>query len=60
MGIFPTQILLNKKIKRFKDVVGNKFDILGKTVIPIYHCSPINPLCYKGNEEIFLNLKNLI
>ena len=60
MGVFPTQILLNQKIKKFKNVVGNKFDILGKTIIPIYHCSPINPLCYKGNEEIFLNLKNLI
>lgn len=56
MGIFPTQILLNTKIKKFKDYVGNRYKFDNKIIIPIYHCSPINPLCYKGNEEIFLNL----
>ena len=56
MGIFPTQILLNQKIKKFKDYVGKSYSFGDKTIIPIYHCSPINPLCYKGNEEIFKRL----
>ena len=46
----------NIKYKKFSDVVGKIFDINGFKVIPIYHPSPISPLSYKGNEEIFKNL----
>ena len=61
MGQYPTETILGIKIKKLADVVGKKFDInFGntiKTVIPIYHTSPANPLCYKGNENIFKNIK---
>lgn len=60
MGLFPTQILLNTKINKFKDYVGKSFYLYGKTIIPIYHCSPINPLSYKGNENIFISLKESV
>lgn len=57
MGQYPTETILGFKINKLKDVVGKKFEIqIGadkKTVIPIYHTSPANPLCYKGNESIF-------
>lgn len=57
MGQFPTETVLGFKIDKLKDVVGKKYevDFNGKTkkVIPIYHTSPANPLCYKGNEPIF-------
>lgn len=57
MGQYPTEALLGRKIERLKDVVGQKFvmNLEGKekTVLPIYHTSPANPLCYKGNEKIF-------
>jgi len=62
MGVFVTQTLLGIKVLKMKDYVGKKFyiDFLGKTktVIPIYHTSPLNPLSYKGNEDIFNSLKN--
>ncbi len=61
MGKFASEIVLNQKIDKFKDFVGKEFLIdFGKStkkVIPIYHTSPINPLCFKGNEMIFKNLK---
>lgn len=61
MGLIPTETVLGYKIKKLKDVVGKKFEIeFGeslKTVIPIYHTSPANPLCYIGNEPIFNELK---
>ena len=60
MGLYPTQILLNQKIKKFANIVGNKYKFLNKIVIPIYHCSPINPLSYKGNEQIFKNLSDIL
>ena len=64
MGQYPTETILGVKVDKLKDFVGKEFEInFGKTtklVIPIYHTSPANPLCYKGNEEIFLNLKNKI
>ena len=48
-----TKSILNIKYKKFSDVVGKEFDVNGYTVIPIYHPSPISPLSYKGNIEIF-------
>lgn len=57
MGQFPTEAILGQKVTRLKDFVGKKFTRLvngtPKTIIPIYHTSPANPLCYKGNEQIF-------
>lgn len=62
LGDSATKTILDFKYKKFSDVVGKVFDINGFKVIPIYHPSPISPLSYKGNEEIFknLNLKNII
>lgn len=61
MGQFPTETILGIKINKLSDVVGKKFEInfgnSTKTVIPIYHTSPANPLCFKGNEKIFKELK---
>lgn len=63
MGQYPTESVLGLKVDRLKDFVGREFEVLiggkKKVVIPIYHTSPANPLCYKGNEEIFKRL-NLI
>ena len=60
MGQFPTETVLGFKIDKLKDVVGKKYEVEFngkiKTVIPIYHTSPANPLCYKGNEPIFKNI----
>ena len=63
MGQYPTETILGFKVDKLKDVVGKKFEIMignnKKIVIPIYHTSPANPLCYKGNEMIFKEtLKN--
>ena len=62
MGQYPTEIVLGQKINRLGDFVGKEFFVnFGsslKKVVPIYHTSPANPLCYKGNEEIFKKLKN--
>lgn len=64
MGQFPTETILNQKINKLSDYVGKQFEVCINnkkyTVIPIYHTSPINPLSYKGNEEIFKNLFKLI
>ncbi len=64
MGQFPTETILNQKINKLSDYVGKQFEVCINnkkyTVIPIYHTSPINPLSYKGNEEIFKNLSKLI
>ena len=61
MGQFPTETILGIKINKLSDVVGKSFKIQfgnkTKTVIPIYHTSPANPLCFKGNEKIFKELK---
>ena len=60
MGMYPTETLLGYEIKKLKDYVGKKYEIefggKKKIVIPIYHTSPANPLCYKGNEDIFINV----
>ena len=57
MGKFPTETILGMDIKKLSDVVGKLHKIIvnghEKIVIPIYHSSPANPLCYKGNENIF-------
>ena len=63
MGQYPTEVVLGKKIDKLKDYVGKEYIInfgsSTKLVIPIYHTSPANPLCYKGNEEIFKRLKEI-
>lgn len=60
MGQFPTETVLGIKINKLSDVVGKKFKInfgnTTKLVVPIYHTSPANPLCFKGNEKIFKEL----
>lgn len=56
LGYSATRTILDVKYKRFSDVVGKVFDVNGYKIIPIYHPSPILPLSYKGNEEIFKNL----
>lgn len=62
MGLHPTQTLLNVKIDKFSNFVGQKFSIvLGNktyTLIPIYHPSPLNPKGYTHNIPIFENIKN--
>lgn len=57
LGDAATKSILNIKYKKFSDVVGKEFDVNGYKVIPIYHPSPISPLSYKGNIEIFKNIK---
>ena len=61
MGMHPTQAILNTKIKKFADYVGQIYEIsLGKKrykVIPIYHPSPLNPKGYKDNVAIFNTIK---
>ncbi len=60
MGQYPTETVLGVKVDKLKDVVGKKYEVdFGsgkKIVIPIYHTSPASPLCYKGNEPIFMNV----
>lgn len=65
MGKFPTETILGMDIKKLSDVVGKPHKIIvnghEKIVIPIYHTSPANPLCYKGNENIFkYTIKNIL
>lgn len=57
LGDAATKSILNIKYKKFSDVAGKEFEINGYKVIPIYHPSPISPLSYKGNIEIFKNIK---
>ena len=57
LGDAATKSILDIKYKRFSDIVGKEFDVNGYKVIPIYHPSPISPLSYKGNIEIFKNIK---
>ena len=50
--------------KKFKDEVLVKHKIIiGKTeriLISIYHPSPVNPLGFKGNKELFEELKMIL
>lgn len=59
LGDAATRSILDFKYGKFKDVVGQTFEINGYKIIPIYHPSPISPMSYKGNIEIFkkLNIK---
>ena len=56
LGDISTRSLLEMKYSKFCDVVGQCFDYNGFDVIPIYHPSPISPLSYSGNVEIFENV----
>ncbi len=57
LGDAATKSILDIKYKKFSDVVGKNFVVNGYKVIPIYHPSPISPMSYKGNIEIFKNIK---
>ncbi|MBQ9014277.1 MAG: hypothetical protein IJ094_12140 [Bacilli bacterium] len=57
LGDAATKSVLDIKYKKYSDVVGKAFDINGYKVIPIYHPSPISPMSYKGNIEIFKIIK---
>lgn len=57
LGDAATRSILDFKYNNFKDVVGKTFNLNGYKVIPIYHPSPISPMSYKGNIEIFKRLK---
>ena len=53
LGDIATRTLLNIKYSKFGDVAGKCYDYNGFEVIPIYHPSPISPLSYNGNVDIF-------
>ena len=53
LGDVSTRSLLEIKYSKFADVVGKCFDYNGYDIIPIYHPSPISPLSYNGNVELF-------
>ena len=57
LGDAATKSILDMKYNKFSDVVGKVFNVNGYKVIPIYHPSPISPLSYKGNIEIFNKIK---
>ena len=60
MGQCPTEVILGERVKKLKDFVGRKYSVkFGekiKTVVPIFHTSPISPLSFKGNEPIFRDI----
>lgn len=60
LGEFSTRNLLDFKFDKFKEVVGNIYEINGYKILPIYHPSPISPKSYTGNEPIFQNLKDIL
>ena len=53
LGDVATRSVIDTKYQRFGDVVGKCFNVNGCDVIPIYHPSPISPLSYNGNVDIF-------
>lgn len=59
LGEFPTKTLLDFKFNRFKDVVGNIYEVDNFKILPIYHPSPISPNSYKGNIPIFNKLRGV-
>ena len=59
LGEFPTRNLLDFKFTKFKEVVGNIYEVNGYKILPIYHPSPISPMSYKGNVPIFEKLNGL-
>ena len=64
MGQHPTQAIMQTKIKKFADFVGQKYEIkLGTKeyiLLLIYHPSPLNPKGYKDNLPIFSKLKEML
>jgi len=60
LGDAATKSILNIPYKNFRDVVGKTFMVDEYIIIPIYHPSPISPMSYKGNIEIFKNLGEFI
>lgn len=60
LGDSATKTILDIKYKKFSDIVGKKYSIQGMIIIPIYHPSPILPKSYKGNIDIFNNLKEIL
>lgn len=62
MGKYATEFLLGKG--NFSEKVGKKFYLeINENkylVIPIYHTSPVSPLSYRGNIEIFKEIKNIL
>lgn len=60
LGDSATKTILDIKYKKFSDIVGKKYNIQDMTIIPIYHPSPISPKSYKGNIDIFNNLKEIL
>lgn len=57
LGDAATKTILDIKYKTFSEVVGKEYTFNNITIIPIYHPSPISPKSYKGNIEIFNNIK---
>jgi len=57
LGDAATKSILHIKYKKFSDVVGKEYEVNGYKVIPIYHPSPISPMSYKGNIEIFKKIQ---
>ncbi len=60
LGEFPTRNLLNFKINKFADVVGNIYEVNGYKILPIYHPSPISPKGYTNNVPIFEKLSKIL
>ncbi len=58
LGSEATKSVLNIKFNNFNEVVGRRFVLGDLIVIPIYHPSPVSPLCFKGNLPIFESLAN--
>lgn len=56
LGDIATRSLLDIKYSKFGNVVGKCFNYEGYDVIPIYHPSPISPLSYNGNVDVFENV----
>ena len=60
LGDAATKSILGIEYKKFSDVVGKEFQVSGYKVIPIYHPSPVSPMSYKGNVEIFKRMRKLL
>ena len=60
LGDAATKTILDINYKKFSDIVGKEFKVNNFVIIPIYHPSPISPMSYKGNIEIFKGLKGKI
>ena len=56
LGDAATKSILDIKYNKFSEVVGNTYHVNEYRVIPIYHPSPVSPMSYKGNIDIFRNI----